>query len=248
VSARYDSIARTFDTSVDSTERVLRIAALRRKLAARAQGDVLEVSIGTGRNLEYYEWDDDTNNNKNNNKKAAAGKGKGKVKSLTAVDKSAEMLDVARAKLETLGGRADKTKKKNIRWIATDASLPPLPSAPNATQKYDTIIQTMGLCSVSDPVQLLRNLGSIIKEEEGRILLLEHGRGNWKWLNNLLDRFAEEHAREFGCWWNRDLKGIVRESGLHVVDMYSVWWHGGTTWWVELKKSRAARTEEHDVA
>jgi len=245
VSARYDSIARTFDTSVDSTERVLRIAALRRKLAARAQGDVLEVSIGTGRNLEYYEWDDDDTNNNNKKPGKAGEKGKGKVKSLTAVDKSAEMLDVARAKLETLGGRAEK---KNIRWIVTDASLPPLPSAPNATQKYDTIIQTMGLCSVSDPVQLLRNLGSIIKEEEGRILLLEHGRGNWKWLNNLLDRFAEEHAREFGCWWNRDLKGIVRESGLHVVDMYSVWWHGGTTWWVELKKSRAARTEEHDVA
>jgi methyltransferase OMS1 len=212
---------------------VLRIAALRRKLAARARGDVLEVSIGTGRNLEYYEWDDNPN-------KAGKGSEKGKIKSFTAVDKSAEMLDVARAKLETLG-RAEK----NIRWIVGDASLPPLPAAPNSEQKYDTIIQTMGLCSVSDPVQLLRNLGSSIKEDEGRILLLEHGRGNWAWLNNLLDRFAEDHAREFGCWWNRDLKAIVRESGLDVVHMHSVWWHGGTTWWVELKKSRGARVEDH---
>jgi methyltransferase OMS1 len=58
-------------------------------------------------------------------------------------------------------------------------------------------------------------------------------------LNGVLDRFAQGHAKEFGCWWNRDLKQIVEDSGLDVVDIHSVCWHGGTTWWIELKKSKA---------
>lgn len=131
------------------------------------------------------------------------------------------------------------------RWVVGDASLE-IPSPPAmdgkagdaSGGKYDTVIQTMGLCSADDPVALLKSLGNCVKEEEGQILLLEHGRGNWEWLNRILDNFAEGHAKEFGCWWNRDLRAIVKESGLDIVDMHAVWWHGGTTWWIELRKPK----------
>lgn len=248
VSSRYNTIARSFDTSVDWTEKVLRITKLRKKLLSQAHGDVLEVSIGTGRNLEYYNWGLTLRDGKGKE----VGESKGKVKSFTAVDISEEMVNVAREKfLKLFPG------KLGTRWIVGDASTE-IPSPPMDTierdgtlgkRKYDTVIQTMGLCSANDPVALLKNLGDCVKEDSGRILLLEHGRGNWKWLNGVLDKFAEGHAKEFGCWWNRDLEGIIKDSGLDIVDMYSVWWHGGTTWWIELKKPKAIseNTEDQDI-
>ncbi|KAE9377078.1 S-adenosyl-L-methionine-dependent methyltransferase [Stipitochalara longipes BDJ] len=244
VSSRYDKIAPSFDDSVDLTERLMGITSLRKKLASLAHGDVLEVSIGTGRNLSYYDW----------NFKGHGGVGrpdsrgnikKGKVRSFTAVDKSPEMLEIAHEKFSKMFPGV-----LGVRWVIADAAekgvIPGPPKnanerSGNLREKYDTVIQTMGLCSVGDPVALLKNLGDCVKEEEGRILLLEHGRGRWAWLNSILDKSAEGHAKEFGCWWNRDLGSIVEESGLEVVKIEQPkWWrHGGTTWWIELKKPKA---------
>ena len=98
---------------------------------------------------------------------------------------------------------------------------------------FDTIVQTMGLCSTPQPAQILRNLGSIVKPTGGRILLLEHGRGHYDWLNRILDNRAPGHADQHGCWWNKDIGEIVEESGLEVVEMKR--YHFGTTWWFILK-------------
>lgn len=222
------------------------IIALRRELAQRAWGDVLEVSIGTGRNLSYYNWPPSFYGRPNIIVDDVKGKEKERkvVRSFTAIDKSAEMLEIAHEKFSTLFPGI-----LGVRWIIGDASsatsIPPPPRNANERsghlrgKKYDTIIQTMGLCSVSDPVALLKNLGENVEEEEGRILLLEHGRGKWEWLNRVLDNGAEEHARKFGCWWNRDFEGVLRECGLKVVRVERPkWWHGGTTWVIELKKER----------
>ena len=35
----------------------------------------------------------------------------------------------------------------------------------------------------------------------GRILLLEHGRASSDWLNQILDRDAEQHKRLWACSW-----------------------------------------------
>ncbi|TVY25028.1 Methyltransferase, mitochondrial [Lachnellula hyalina] len=237
VSARYDDIAGSFDDKVEWTETLMGISKRRMELVGMARGDVLEVSVGTGRNLEGYKFSF-------SDKK---GNGKGEVKSFTAIDKSGEMLEIAHEKFSRL-----LPGIVGVRWVIGDASVrSAIPAPPKSGdersgnkegEKYDTVVQTMGLCSVDDPVALLRCLGDVVKEEEGRILLLEHGRGRWAWLNGVLDKFAEAHAHEFGCWWNRDLKKIVEESGLAVVDAKS--WHGGTTCWFELKKPRSEPAQE----
>jgi methyltransferase OMS1 len=208
-------------------EKVMGLVKMRKKLAGLAHGDVLEVSIGTGRNLGYYNF--------------SFANDRGKVKSFTAIDKSAEMLEVAHEKFGKLYPGI-----LGVRWIIGDASepgkIPPPPknadgkSGNKVGAKYDTIIQTMGLCSTENPVALLKILGNLVKEDQGRILLIEHGRGKWNWLNKLLDNMAEAHAHEFGCWWNRDLVQIVEDSGLEVVNFSTK--HGGTTCWIELKKSK----------
>ena len=222
------------------------ISKRRKDLVGKARGDVLEVSVGTGRNLEGYGF-----------VFSKKGTGKGEVRSFTAIDKSGEMLEIAHEKFSRLFPGI-----VGVRWVIGDAceegAIPAPPkssderSGNKVGEKYDTVVQTMGLCSVDDPVRLLRCLGGVVKEEEGRILLLEHGRGRWGWLNGILDKFAEAHANEFGCWWNRDLGRIVGESGLEVVEARS--WHGGTTCWFELKKPKsepaggiARATEEKKV-
>jgi methyltransferase OMS1 len=238
VSHRYDVIAPSFDESVDWTERLMGMNKLRKKMAQEASGDVCEVSIGTGRNLTFYDWNFPGFNGVGRPDAAGSGIKTGKVKSFTAVDKSAEMLEVAH----------DKFSKEypgiiGVRWVIQDATqtLPLPPTSPNeksgnkTRKKYDTIIQTMGLCSTNDPVRLLRNLGDCL-EENGRILLLEHGKGTLDLVNNYLDGLAARHAREFGCVWNKDIGRIVEESGLDVVKMERK--HFGTTWWIELRPKR----------
>jgi hypothetical protein len=38
---------------------------------------------------------------------------------------------------------------------------------------------------------------------DGRILLLEHGRSHYGWLNRLLDEGESQHHERWGCQWNK---------------------------------------------
>ncbi|TVY39577.1 Methyltransferase, mitochondrial [Lachnellula occidentalis] len=195
VSARYDDIAGSFDDKVEWTETLMGISKRRMQLAGMARGDVLEVSVGTGRNLEGYEF---------SFSEKGRGSGKGEVKSFTAIDKSGEMLEIAHEKFSRLFPGI-----VGVRWVIGDASVrSTIPAPPRSSdersgnkegEKYDTVVQTMGLCSVDDPVALLGCLGDVVKEEGGRILLLEHGRGRWAWLNRVLDKFAEAMRMNLGA-------------------------------------------------
>ena len=62
----------------------------------------------------------------------------------------------------------------------------------------------------------------------GQIILIEHGKASWDWLNKALDKDAERHYSRWGCWWNRDIAGLVEQSGLKIVS--SQRWHFGTTY------------------
>lgn len=251
VSDRWDDkMAESFDSDVGLMEKWLGISKIRKNLVAQATGDVCEVSIGTGRNLTYYPWDFGEKYEKIWSTVWLPGGGekgrRGKVKSFTAVDKSKEMLEVAHEKF----GK-EYPGVIGIRWIIQDASEP-LPAPPLSAdersgnkvgKKFDTIVQTFGLCSIADPVGLLKNLGESV-EPDGRILLLEHGKGEYEWINNILDRLAPAHADRFGCWWNKDIGKIVKDSGLEVVEIRRR--HFGTTWWVVLKPKSSEKPRKED--
>lgn len=98
--------------------------------------------------------------------------------------------------------------------------------------KFDTVVQTMGICSHHSPVKLLQSLGDACKPD-GTIILLEHGRSHYDWLNRILDRYADKHADTWGCWWNRDIEGIVSQSGLRINKLKR--YHFGTTYWIEAQ-------------
>lgn len=126
-----------------------------------------------------------------------------------------------------------------LRLLKSDAqtALPQPPSSP----KYDTIIQTFGLCSVRDPVLLLSHMAAALQPDTGRIVLLEHGRSWYELVNGLLDRSARQHFERFGCWWNRDIELVVRAAersipGLEVLRLERPGWRTlGTHVLVEMR-------------
>ncbi|KAI1387897.1 S-adenosyl-L-methionine-dependent methyltransferase [Hypoxylon trugodes] len=173
---------------------------------------------------------------------AARAKYQNAVLSFTGIDVSPSVLDLALTRIrQVVPHMTDQIPKKptftqladsedsvslannRIRIIKADAQSPIPPPPPFAPQKYDTILQTFGLCSVRDPVLLLSNLAASVKPDTGRIILFEHGRTSWwEFINGMLDRSARKHFERFGCWWNRDMELIVRAAeravpGLEVV-------------------------------
>lgn len=108
-------------------------------------------------------------------------------------------------------------------------------------KKFDRVLQSMGICSHHSPVPLLRSLGDACKED-GKIILLEHGRSHYEWLNRILDRYADKHAETWGCWWNRDIEAILNESGLEILIVKR--YHFGTTYWIEAKPPRQRGNNE----
>lgn len=108
-----------------------------------------------------------------------------------------------------------------------------------ADQSFDTVVDTFGLCSYADPVKVLQEMSRVCKQN-GSILLLEHGRGWYGWINNVVDSGADGHAHSWGCIWNRDIEDIVKKSGLQVVSKYR--WHFGTTYVIEAKPNKNERS------
>lgn len=270
--------AEDFDKGLRFPEWWMGITGLREDLAALARGHVLEVAVGTGRNLVYYDWSgvvasvegggaDDSKTRKQEEER---------LRSFTGVDISGDMMGVARDRLREAvpglkkvmrrrraepfpdkGGPVVEMLDGRVRLVIGDAQeeLPaPAETIKDAKGKYDTVIQTFGLCSVGDPAKLLGNMASAVKPDTGRIILLEHGRGWWDWVNNLLDRFAAAHFQKYGCWWNRDIERLVRDAaatvpGLEVMRAERpLLLQFGTTMFFELRvKSEASRGSNVDT-
>ncbi|PHH66579.1 hypothetical protein CDD81_7054 [Ophiocordyceps australis] len=239
----------TFDRELDWPEWWMGISRLRRRIGALAAGDVLEVAVGTGRNLTFYQWKPASPARKNRPRG---------ITSFTGLDISADMLVLAQKRLDLLHTPATQfqsptrssSAQNRLRLITANVQEPlppppvtsvPVPGSTKPCAKYDTIIQTFGLCSVADPVRALENLAAAVKPGSGRIILLEHGRGWLGLVNGLLDRFAPGHYSKYGCWWNRDIEGLIHEAirstpQLELVKLHRPnIWQLGTIVWAELR-------------
>lgn len=115
---------------------------------------------------------------------------------------------------------------------------------PFADNSFDTVVDMFGLCSYDDPVRALREMSRVCKPG-GKLLLVEHGRGDTPRVNNHLDKWAPRHAKNWGCWWNRDIRRVVRLSGLTVEKWDNK--HFGTSHYIVAKpyKSMAEWDQYH---
>ena len=108
---------------------------------------------------------------------------------------------------------------------------------------FDAVVDTFGLCSFEDPVVVLREMSRVCKED-GRLLLLEHGRGSYGWINDILDSNAARHAHSWGCIWNKDIEELVRQE-LEVVSISR--WHFGTTYIIEAKPRKKVVVDKDEL-
>eukprot|EP00158_Paraphelidium_tribonemae_P004447 Partr_v1_DN26761_c2_g1_i2_m8822 putative Methyltransferase len=112
---------------------------------------------------------------------------------------------------------------------------------------FDTVVDTFGLCSVdtvagpnpldgsgtdthiSATIRFLNELARVCRPD-GKVYLLEHGIGNYSFINLSLNKHHIEHFKKWGCWWNRDIEALVEASDLEIE--YSSRWHFGTTYYI----------------
>ncbi len=177
IKEKYDLLSVTYDRKVSVME-LLFLKKLRKSLLHHAQGNVLEIGIGTGRNLRYYQ----------NSCK------------ITGVDLSSEMLRRAEKKA--------RTQKKNIQLSLANAE-----KLPFKNQEFDTVIDTLCLCTYQDPIKVLQEMKRVCKKN-GKILLLEHGTSNRKWIMSLQNKKNKKHLEKYCCHLNRDPIKLVTQAKL----------------------------------
>lgn len=203
----YDLLAEEYDDKVKWEERGILMGRKRRWLMKQAEGNVLEVACGTGRNLPYFDPNDD-------------------IKSITFMDSSPKMVEVCQKKF-----RKKYSKYKRAAFAVGRAEG--LDALAHDSIKYDTIIEAFGLCAHEDPIKALQNMEKVLKPG-GRIVLLEHGRSYYDFLNTHLDFRSEKRLRKWGCRWNLDIGEIVDDAGLDIVKEERA--HFGSTWMLVCKR------------
>lgn len=211
LSSVYDKLANEYDSDVGMEEMLSFMKSKRKWVMKHCKGDVLEVASGTGRNIDYL---DPT-----------------VIKSYTFLDSSKKMMDICYDKFHERWPNFEKVKfvvGKAEELVKLSTNL-----KSKSTFKYDTIIETFGLCSHEDPVKALENMKELLKPG-GRIILLEHGRGNYNFINKILDNRAHKHGEKWGCRWNLDIGEIVDNSGLEITEEKRA--HLGTTWMIVCKR------------
>lgn len=152
-----------------------------------------------------------------------------KVRSVTAADFSRAMLEVADSKRSELSPISLRLKLVSTHKLDFEAS------------SFDTIVDTFGICSFESPVQALREMRRVVKDD-GQVLLLEHGASSWEWVQAILNGGAQYHAEKFGCYPNRNILGFVREAGLHIEKCERK--HFGTTYSLVCRKNPPPECKE----
>lgn len=204
----FDGLAKEYDSKIWFEELSSHIWYRRRQLMKQVQGDALEVSCGTGRNIFWFN--------------------PSQISSMTFMDSSKTMLEIARDKFTKKYPQYEKVQY--VRGRAEDLAK----MAAGSGQKFDTIFETFGLCSHEDPQAALENFKALLRTD-GRIVLLEHGRSSYESINATMDKKAEQRVKEWGCRWNLDIDSIVQDSGLEIVE--SKRYHFGSTYYYILKRA-----------
>ncbi|KAK6203622.1 S-adenosyl-L-methionine-dependent methyltransferase [Scheffersomyces amazonensis] len=204
----YEEKAEAYDNEIKWEERAILMGRRRSWLMSQIQGDVLEVACGTGRNIPYLNTED--------------------INSITFLDSSAKMVELAVKKFQSYYPKFKKVgytvgKAEDLVDLVKD----------NKSIQYDTIIETFGLCAHEDPVKALKNMKELLKPG-GRIVLLEHGRSTWGFINNHLDFRSEHRMKTWACRWNLDILDLVDSAGLDIT--YEKRVHLGTTYMLICKR------------
>ncbi len=126
-----------------------------------------------------------------------------------AVEPDPAMLRYARQRLESA----------HLPITLTSASIEALPFA---DQTFDSVVVTLVLCSVADPLQGLQEILRVLRPG-GTLLLLEHVRAQGAVPARLQDALVPVTTRLFGnCHWNRDTAQLLQDAGFRITQQRKV--------------------------
>ena len=122
---------------------------------------------------------------------------------VSAIDLTPGMLDIARQRAKQLNRADDDLFLADVQHLDLPSGI------------FNTVIATFVFCSVPDPVQGLRELGRVVRQD-GHILLLEHVRIDRPVIGPLMDALAPLVVRLNGANINRRTVTNVRIAGLRI--------------------------------
>ena len=182
VRKRFDRIAWIYDF-MESPMEILSVSAWRSELLSNVRGKVLEVGLGTGKNLPYYPEGIE----------------------LTGMDISLKMLERAKQRADTLKIKAE--------LVLMDIEKMPFPD-----RYFDYIVSTFVFCSVPDPIQGLREVKRVLKDD-GVALFLEHVRSENRVVGIMMDIFNPIVRSLIGPNINRSTVENIRKAGLNIISV-----------------------------
>lgn len=104
------------------------------------------------------------------------------------------------------------------RVLDAPAEQLPLPDT-----SVDTVVSTLVLCTVADPLQTLREIARVLRPD-GQLLFIEHVRASSRLLAGCQDRLLEPWRRVAGgCRCNRPTVELMRASGFEVAADDAAW-------------------------
>lgn len=158
----------------------------RQRLVPRARGDVLEVGIGSGLNLPYYDPVE--------------------VTKVWGLDPAPEMAGMA--------SKAMEQAPFDVEWVSAPGEEIPLESG-----RFDTVVMTYTLCTISDSERALREVARVLKPG-GRLLFCEHGVAPDERVRRWQHRLNPVWRRlSGGCQLNRDIPALLRQGGFEITGM-----------------------------
>ncbi len=139
LSEKYDRFAPWYDW-VEGVLELLGVSRLRQRLMRRASGRVLEVAVGTGKNLRYYERDC----------------------RITAIDMSGEMLEIARKRAAKLA--------MNVSFLLANGEALPFPekSFDTVVSSLTTCTFPNPVSALREMARVCKSAGEILLLEHGR--------------------------------------------------------------------------------
>jgi len=86
-------------------------------------------------------------------------------------------------------------------------------------RRFDTVVSTWTLCTISDPIQALREVRRVLKPD-GRFLFLEHGRSAEETVATWQDRLNPiQRVVGCGCNLNRRIDQLVQQAGFATTEL-----------------------------
>ncbi|MEU8664196.1 class I SAM-dependent methyltransferase [Actinoplanes philippinensis] len=193
----WDKAAPRYDRQIALPERFW-FAGGREWLGNRVVGRVLDVGVGTGRNLPYFPA---AASEAFPAAAPATGEPAGPI---AGVDVSPGMLAFARERAADLGLAVDLREADAARLPFADAS-------------FDTVVCALSLCAIADPRAAITEMRRVLAPG-GRLLLFDHVASTWPpvyALQWVVERFSVPAAGEH---FTRRQLPLVRDAGFDVVE------------------------------